>query len=64
MIYRARMMKETDKRVHTISEMLTNIKFIKMYAWEDCFERKVTGRSNMEQDSSRLCVVAWLLRSV
>ncbi|NP_001268689.1 ATP-binding cassette transporter subfamily C member 5a isoform X1 [Strongylocentrotus purpuratus] len=40
-IYRARMMKETDQRVHTISEMLTNIKFIKMYAWEDCFERKV-----------------------
>ncbi|XP_030840128.1 multidrug resistance-associated protein 5-like [Strongylocentrotus purpuratus] len=40
-IYRARMMKETDKRVHIISEMLTNIKFIKMYAWEDCFEKKV-----------------------
>lgn len=38
---RARMMRGTDRRVQIISEMLTNIKFIKMYAWERSFEEKI-----------------------
>ncbi|XP_034535630.1 multidrug resistance-associated protein 9-like [Notolabrus celidotus] len=33
----------TDSRVHTMNEILSNIKLIKMYAWEDSFEKRITG---------------------
>uniref|UniRef100_A0A3B4TZ91 ATP-binding cassette, sub-family C (CFTR/MRP), member 12 n=1 Tax=Seriola dumerili TaxID=41447 RepID=A0A3B4TZ91_SERDU len=33
----------TDTRVRTMSEVLTCIKLIKMYVWEESFERKITG---------------------
>lgn len=33
----------TDSRVRTMNEILNSIKLIKMYAWEDSFEKKVTG---------------------
>lgn len=33
----------TDSRVHTMNEILKSIKLIKMYAWEDSFEKKIAG---------------------
>lgn len=33
----------TDSRVRTMNEILNSIKLIKMYAWEDSFEKKVAG---------------------
>ncbi|XP_030576502.1 multidrug resistance-associated protein 9 [Archocentrus centrarchus] len=33
----------TDSRVRTVHEILTSIKLIKMYAWEDSFEKKIAG---------------------
>lgn len=35
----------TDNRVRTMNEILNSIKLIKMYAWEDSFEGKITGTS-------------------
>lgn len=34
----------TDSRVRTMNEILNSIKLIKMYAWEDSFEKKVAGK--------------------
>lgn len=36
----------TDNRVRTMNEILNSIKLIKMYAWEDSFEGKITGTSS------------------
>lgn len=33
----------TDSRVRTMNEILNSIKLIKMYAWEDSFEKKIAG---------------------
>lgn len=33
----------TDGRVRTTNEILNSIKLIKMYAWEDSFEKKIAG---------------------
>lgn len=33
----------TDSRVRTTNEILNSIKLIKMYAWEDSFEKKIAG---------------------
>ncbi|XP_054769860.2 ATP-binding cassette sub-family C member 5-like [Lytechinus pictus] len=60
-VFRTNMMKETDKRVHTISEMLTNIKFIKMYAWEDCFEKKI---NDIRKTELRALVGLGVLRGI
>uniref|UniRef100_A0AAX7VHZ3 ATP-binding cassette, sub-family C (CFTR/MRP), member 12 n=1 Tax=Astatotilapia calliptera TaxID=8154 RepID=A0AAX7VHZ3_ASTCA len=36
----------TDSRVRTMNEILNSIKLIKMYAWEDSFEKTITGMSS------------------
>ncbi|XP_076855657.1 ATP-binding cassette sub-family C member 12 isoform X2 [Brachyhypopomus gauderio] len=41
-ILRRRAVSVTDKRVRTMNEVLTCIKLIKMYAWEESFEKKIT----------------------
>ncbi|KAM7424805.1 hypothetical protein PAMA_000930 [Pampus argenteus] len=39
----------TDSRVRTINEVLTCIKLIKMYVWEDSFEKKITDIRSIEE---------------
>ncbi|XP_076147974.1 ATP-binding cassette sub-family C member 12-like isoform X1 [Alosa pseudoharengus] len=41
-VFRRRAVVVTDSRVHTMNEVLTCIKLIKMYAWEESFEKKIT----------------------
>lgn len=48
--------KSTDKRVRKMNEILSSIKLIKMYAWEESFEMEVAGirkdeRANMRNAS-------------
>ncbi|XP_026793420.3 ATP-binding cassette sub-family C member 12 isoform X1 [Pangasianodon hypophthalmus] len=42
-VFRKKAVSVTDKRVRTMNEVLTCIKLIKMYAWEESFEKKITG---------------------
>uniref|UniRef100_A0A8C1JB33 ATP-binding cassette, sub-family C (CFTR/MRP), member 12 n=1 Tax=Cyprinus carpio TaxID=7962 RepID=A0A8C1JB33_CYPCA len=42
-VFRRRAVSVTDRRVRTMNEVLTCIKLIKMYAWEESFEKTVTG---------------------
>lgn len=35
--------KATDGRVRTMTEILNSMKLIKMYAWEESFEKKIAG---------------------
>uniref|UniRef100_A0A667YWU7 ATP binding cassette subfamily C member 12 n=1 Tax=Myripristis murdjan TaxID=586833 RepID=A0A667YWU7_9TELE len=44
-VFRRKVVVSTDSRVRTMNEILTCIKLIKMYAWEDSFEKKITGIS-------------------
>ncbi|XP_034727072.1 multidrug resistance-associated protein 9 [Etheostoma cragini] len=39
----------TDSRVRTMNEILSSIKLIKMYAWEDSFEKTVAGLRKKEK---------------
>lgn len=41
--FRWKAMLMTDSRVRTMNEILNSIKLIKMYAWEDSFEKKIAG---------------------
>ncbi|KAF5904416.1 multidrug resistance-associated protein 9, partial [Clarias magur] len=41
-VLRKKAVSVTDKRVRTMNEVLTCIKLIKMYAWEESFEKKIT----------------------
>ncbi|XP_050970286.1 ATP-binding cassette sub-family C member 12 [Labeo rohita] len=41
-VFRRRAVSVTDKRVRIMNEVLTCIKLIKMYAWEESFEKTVT----------------------
>lgn len=41
-VFRRRAVSVTDKRVRTMNEVLTCIKLIKMYAWEESFEKSIT----------------------
>ena len=36
-------MQTTDSRVRTMNEILNSMKLIKMYAWEESFEKKIAG---------------------
>uniref|UniRef100_A0A7N8XYV2 ATP-binding cassette, sub-family C (CFTR/MRP), member 12 n=1 Tax=Mastacembelus armatus TaxID=205130 RepID=A0A7N8XYV2_9TELE len=48
----------TDSRVRTMNEILSSIKLIKMYAWEDSFERKIAGlRKNEKKQLKRVSYV-------
>ncbi|XP_060715255.1 ATP-binding cassette sub-family C member 12 [Tachysurus vachellii] len=40
-VFRKKTVSVTDKRVRTMNEVLTCIKLIKMYAWEESFEKKI-----------------------
>ncbi|XP_041931073.1 ATP-binding cassette sub-family C member 12-like isoform X1 [Alosa sapidissima] len=41
-VFRRKAVTITDSRVRTMNEVLTCIKLIKMYAWEESFEKKIT----------------------
>uniref|UniRef100_I3J4R6 ATP-binding cassette sub-family C member 5 n=1 Tax=Oreochromis niloticus TaxID=8128 RepID=I3J4R6_ORENI len=43
-----------DGRIQTMGEILNNIKLIKMYAWEDCFEKKIKGFRKKEKEQLKL----------
>uniref|UniRef100_A0A8C6M5R5 ATP binding cassette subfamily C member 12 n=1 Tax=Nothobranchius furzeri TaxID=105023 RepID=A0A8C6M5R5_NOTFU len=44
--FRSKAMQITDSRVRTMNEILNSIKLIKMYAWEESFEKKIAGTLN------------------
>uniref|UniRef100_A0AAR2LIF8 ATP-binding cassette sub-family C member 5 n=1 Tax=Pygocentrus nattereri TaxID=42514 RepID=A0AAR2LIF8_PYGNA len=48
-VFRRRAISVTDKRVRTMNEVLTCIKLIKMYAWEESFEKKITDIRKKER---------------
>ncbi|XP_069030712.1 ATP-binding cassette sub-family C member 12 [Embiotoca jacksoni] len=48
-IFRWKAMVMTDGRVRTMNEILSSIKLIKMYAWEDSFEEKIAGLREKEK---------------
>ncbi|KAL7833683.1 hypothetical protein AOLI_G00286430 [Acnodon oligacanthus] len=48
-VLRRRAISVTDKRVRTMNEVLTCIKLIKMYAWEESFEKKITDIRKKER---------------
>uniref|UniRef100_A0AAX7VJ65 ATP-binding cassette, sub-family C (CFTR/MRP), member 12 n=1 Tax=Astatotilapia calliptera TaxID=8154 RepID=A0AAX7VJ65_ASTCA len=48
----------TDSRVRTMNEILNSIKLIKMYAWEDSFEKTITGlRKNEKKQLQKVSYV-------
>ncbi|XP_060767544.1 ATP-binding cassette sub-family C member 12 [Neoarius graeffei] len=48
-MFRKKAISVTDQRVRTTNEVLTCIKLIKMYAWEESFEKKITGIRKKEK---------------
>ncbi|XP_071345317.1 ATP-binding cassette sub-family C member 12 [Trachinotus anak] len=48
-IFRWKAMVITDSRVRTMNEILNSIKLIKMYAWEDSFEKKIAVLRMLEK---------------
>uniref|UniRef100_A0A673KPM6 ATP-binding cassette sub-family C member 5 n=1 Tax=Sinocyclocheilus rhinocerous TaxID=307959 RepID=A0A673KPM6_9TELE len=48
-VFRRRTVSVTDRRVRTMNEVLTCIKLIKMYAWEESFEKTVTDIRKKEK---------------
>uniref|UniRef100_A0A8B9HQI9 ATP-binding cassette sub-family C member 5 n=1 Tax=Astyanax mexicanus TaxID=7994 RepID=A0A8B9HQI9_ASTMX len=48
-VLRRRAVSVTDNRVRTMNEVLTCIKLIKMYAWEESFEKKITDIRKKEK---------------
>uniref|UniRef100_A0A3B5AC39 ATP-binding cassette sub-family C member 5 n=1 Tax=Stegastes partitus TaxID=144197 RepID=A0A3B5AC39_9TELE len=51
--FRWKAMRLTDSRVRTMNEILNSIKLIKMYAWEDSFEKKIAGLRKNERKHIR-----------
>uniref|UniRef100_A0A667YD97 ATP binding cassette subfamily C member 12 n=1 Tax=Myripristis murdjan TaxID=586833 RepID=A0A667YD97_9TELE len=49
-VFRRKVVVSTDSRVRTMNEILTCIKLIKMYAWEDSFEKKITDIRKREKN--------------
>ncbi|KAM9321211.1 MIT domain-containing protein 1 [Gastrophryne carolinensis] len=47
--FRKKCVKITDSRVRTMNEILTCIRFIKMYAWENTFMRNIQAIRNAEK---------------
>lgn len=47
-VLRRNMIKHTDGRVKLVSEVITGIKAIKLYAWEDPYVAKITGLRESE----------------
>ncbi|XP_074516862.1 ATP-binding cassette sub-family C member 12-like isoform X2 [Sebastes fasciatus] len=52
-VFRRRTTLITDNRVRTMNEILDSIKLIKMYAWEDSFEKKIEGLRKKEKKEIR-----------
>uniref|UniRef100_A0A3Q1DGG2 ATP-binding cassette, sub-family C (CFTR/MRP), member 12 n=1 Tax=Amphiprion ocellaris TaxID=80972 RepID=A0A3Q1DGG2_AMPOC len=52
--FRWKAMQVTDSRVRTMNEILSSIKLIKMYAWEDSFEKKVADLRKIEKKHIRI----------
>ncbi|XP_061819637.1 ATP-binding cassette sub-family C member 12-like [Nerophis lumbriciformis] len=52
--FRVKAIQMTDSRVRTMNEILSSIKLIKMYAWEDCFLDKVSELREREKKHLRL----------
>ncbi|KAM4743675.1 ATP-binding cassette sub-family C member 12 [Anableps anableps] len=52
--FRWKAMQITDSRVRTMNEILNSIKLIKMYAWEESFEKKIAGLRKKEKKQMRL----------
>uniref|UniRef100_A0A096LX09 ATP binding cassette subfamily C member 12 n=1 Tax=Poecilia formosa TaxID=48698 RepID=A0A096LX09_POEFO len=52
--FRWKAMQLTDGRVRTMNEILNSIKLIKMYAWEESFEKKIAGLRKKEKKQVRL----------
>ncbi|XP_067295978.1 ATP-binding cassette sub-family C member 12 [Pseudorasbora parva] len=48
-VFRRRAVSVTDTRVRTMNEVLTCIKLIKMYAWEESFEKTITDIRKSEK---------------
>uniref|UniRef100_A0A8C1VKV3 ATP-binding cassette, sub-family C (CFTR/MRP), member 12 n=1 Tax=Cyprinus carpio TaxID=7962 RepID=A0A8C1VKV3_CYPCA len=48
-VFRRRAVSVTDRRVRTMNEVLTCIKLIKMYAWEESFEKTVSDIRKTEK---------------
>ncbi|XP_044223017.1 ATP-binding cassette sub-family C member 12 isoform X1 [Thunnus albacares] len=48
-VFRWKTMKITDSRVRTMNEILNSIKLIKMYAWEESFEKKISDLRKHEK---------------
>lgn len=46
-------MKDKDKRIKLMSEILNGIKVLKLYAWEDSFNKIITDIRNDELTSLR-----------
>ena len=41
-------MQEKDKRIETVNEVLSGIKVLKLYSWENSFEEKVMVSGKQE----------------
>ncbi|XP_065808466.1 ATP-binding cassette sub-family C member 12 isoform X2 [Labrus bergylta] len=55
----------TDSRVRTMNEILNSIKLIKMYAWEESFEKKVADlRKKEKKQLKRVCHIQNLNTSI
>uniref|UniRef100_A0A8C2ZVW7 ATP-binding cassette sub-family C member 5 n=1 Tax=Cyclopterus lumpus TaxID=8103 RepID=A0A8C2ZVW7_CYCLU len=56
--YRGKTILITDSRVRTMNEILNSVKLIKMYAWEDSFEKKIADfRKNEKKELQKVgCV--------
>ncbi|XP_063336137.1 ATP-binding cassette sub-family C member 12 isoform X2 [Pelmatolapia mariae] len=55
----------TDSRVRTMNEILNSIKLIKMYAWEDSFEKTIAGlRKNEKKQLQKVSYVQNLNTSI
>uniref|UniRef100_A0AAQ5ZNC7 ATP-binding cassette, sub-family C (CFTR/MRP), member 12 n=1 Tax=Amphiprion ocellaris TaxID=80972 RepID=A0AAQ5ZNC7_AMPOC len=57
--FRWKAMQVTDSRVRTMNEILSSIKLIKMYAWEDSFEKKVAGKLDSSMHFSSFCYIRY-----
>ncbi|XP_060893145.1 ATP-binding cassette sub-family C member 12-like [Labrus mixtus] len=63
--YRWKAILLTDSRVRTMNEILNSIKLIKMYAWEESFEKKVADlRKKEKKQLKRVCHIQNLNTSI
>uniref|UniRef100_A0A8D0A648 ATP-binding cassette, sub-family C (CFTR/MRP), member 12 n=1 Tax=Sander lucioperca TaxID=283035 RepID=A0A8D0A648_SANLU len=53
-IFRSKSILITDSRVRTVNEILSSIKLIKMYAWEDSFEKKIAGMNYVQNANNSI----------